>query len=232
MTSNKEIRNMLNFDSLQEAEKITNKSYKTDKVTETFGFGLHLAQSKMKEKMLNKMGDTTLRNEVTKYLEIVQGIGFEVVLKDPCLNAEGITEHLYILWHDEYSILLRFDTHTWADDGSWAKSGKEVPPPSVNGGSFYYNIKLNDDCDWKVTSSGGFRDGVWVGHHDCREAIKFKISQLAANGTFQKKWVERPFLWLVAYTETKDKYDYDEINAERIARLPQHVIDAISPENN
>jgi hypothetical protein len=56
------------------------------------------------------------------------------------------------------------------------------------------------------------------------------IDKLKRNGEFLPKWVERPFLWLLHHGDTQGEYDYDEINEERISKLPKHVIDAITPE--
>jgi len=70
-----------------------------------------------------------------------------------------------------------------------------------------------------------------IGGGDCREALKYNIEQLELNGSFVKPWVERPFLWLLHYMDTKvEGYRYEKINAERIAMLPEEVrVAAISP---
>lgn len=71
---------------------------------------------------------------------------------------------------------------------------------------------------------------VWSGNHDCREAVKLKITNMINKGVFLPKWKEQPFLWLLHYMDTKTKgYDYKKINEERIAMLPQYVRDAITP---
>jgi len=230
--SNKDLDEKLNFDSLHEAEKISGKSYKDDEDTSFLGLALSFANSREKNAMLDSLGDSKLSNKVENYLGIVKSIGFEEVLVEPFTTEEGIDEKLYILWNNDLGILLKFDSYSYKDDGSWAKSGKEVPEPSVNGGNIYYNVKLKPrkEVESNCTSSGGYRDGVWVGNHDCREAIKHKIDKLKRNGEFLPKWVERPFLWLLHHGDTQGEYDYDEINEERISKLPKHVIDAITPE--
>tara|TARA_R110000851_G_scaffold47424_2_gene115155 strand:- start:9388 stop:10257 length:870 start_codon:yes stop_codon:yes gene_type:complete len=285
----KEIRKVLKFDALHEAEKVSGKSYKEDKLTEALGFLGHLSNVTKKRELLESIGDSTFSNTEENYLEIVKSIGFESVLIDPFVNSDGIEERFHIMWHKEYSILLKFDTHTWGDDGSWAKSGDEVPPPSVNGGNFYYHWSPKPDYDFSCTSSGGFvgngdsnrtyfsyfnRDftphilpeelrsiepkmgdrpysefnvefekwklivdtyieskdliKIYSGNHDCREAIKFNISELLKNGTFVKKWKEQPFLWLLGYMDSKvEGYDYKKITEERLNRLPKFVLDCI-----
>jgi hypothetical protein len=137
--------------------------------------------------------------------------------------GETRNETLQVWWYAEKGILLCFDTY-----------GGD----SVNGGKFYYNIKLPESprVPWSVTSSGGSREDpvggyIWVGDHDCREGVRFHIDQLAEHGKFVTPWIEQPFLWLLHYMDTKDKkpgcINYKEVNRQRIAMLPQDVQDAI-----
>jgi len=232
--NNDNLDEYLRFDSLSEAEKLTGKSYKEDENTGFLGMALMIENNKKKNAILDDMGDSKFSNTVDDYLKIATEFGFEIIMNEPFTTQEGINENLYILWHNEFSILLKFDSHTYADDGSWAKAGKEVPSPNVNGGNFYYNIKLSKSAR-NVTSNGSFNetDGcyIWSGHHDCREGLKHHINNLSENGEFLSQWAYRPFLWLLHHADTKNEgYDYKKINEERIAKLPQHVIDAITPK--
>ena len=59
---NEEIKDVLSFDALQEAENLTGKSYKDDKATEALGFIAHIQNGKRKEQMLKSLGDTTFSN--------------------------------------------------------------------------------------------------------------------------------------------------------------------------
>ena len=65
---------------------------------------------------------------------------------------------------------------------------------------------------------------VWVGHHDCREAIKNNINLMIENGVFLKEWKKQPFLWLLHHGDTKvEGYNYEEINQKRLNLLPDYV---------
>lgn len=67
---------------------------------------------------------------------------------------------------------------------------------------------------------------LWVGHHDCREAICLKIKSIAEHCIFIKDWQEMPFLWLLNYvSKSNNKYnvDYEKINREVIETLPVEV---------
>lgn len=214
------LKEALEFDALDTAEKITGNSYKIDKSTESLGFGLMLANNQRKEVLLKEQGDSGFSNTVVDYVRIIESIGFVELLKLPFVNTDGIEENFYIFWNYEHSVMIKFDTHTWGDDGSWGEKG--VPPPNVNGGSMLYNWKPNEDINYyDYTSSGGFNGDIYVGSHDCREAIKFKFNNLLNNGTFINDWVDQPWLWLLHYMDTKDKgYDHNAINEERISKLP------------
>lgn len=181
---------------------------------------------------LDARDDTRFGASIEDYLRIAKRLGFEQVSRErvDCPERPGEFGHLYILWNAERGILLKFDTY-------WEWCGGK-PAASVNGGNFYYNWMPNDPAQpWGgVTSSGGYRkrgdDLVWIGHHDCREALAFHVEELAAAGRFVTPWVERPFLWLLSWADTKGDYDHNEINARRIAALPEEVRNAITPRTS
>lgn len=65
---------------------------------------------------------------------------------------------------------------------------------------------------------------IWVGYHDCREAIKNNINLMLKNGVFLKEWKKQPFLWLLHHGDTKvEGYSYEEINQKRLNLLPDYV---------
>jgi hypothetical protein len=148
----KDIKKMLDYDSLSEAEKITGKSYKEDKITESLGLINHIQHNKRKNELLESLGDSKFNNTEEDYLKIVKSIGFEHVLIEKFINENGVEERLHVLWNKENSILLVFDTYSYYDDGNWEK---EVPKPIVNGGNFYYNWSPGKDKT-TIGGSGGY----------------------------------------------------------------------------
>lgn len=212
---------LLRFDPLAEAETITGSSYKGDPDTRALGFMLLQQNGAIKQQLLEVRGDTTFNNQLDRYLEIVAKEGFREILRVPFTSRWNEQECLYVMYHDGDGILLTFDTYC----------GEKV-----NGGKFYYNIKMKpDEPNWHVISSGHYcqvgDDYVWVGDHDCREALRHHIAQLRAHGEFIKEWIEQPFLWLLHHGDTKDdNYDHKEITAERIAMFPIEVQKAIAGE--
>ena len=228
MTNRKKIDSALNFDALDFAEKLTNKSYKEDDLTSSLGLGLFLKNNSKKKKLLEDSGDTTFSNKISDYIRVIESMGFELILKDPFLNEDDIEENFYVFWNYEHGVMIRFDSFTYRDDGSF-KNG--VPEPSVNSCNMFYNWIPNKGVNvYSFTSSGGYNGDVWVGSHDGREAIKHKLNGLLENGKFLNNWIEQPFLWLLTYMDTKnDGYDYELITKERISRLPKKVIESINP---
>jgi len=75
---------------------------------------------------------------------------------------------------------------------------------------------------------------VWVGDHDCREAIITKIKAMYENGRFLTKWIDCPFHWLTHYMDHKqpsgpmDLEPYKTKTRIRMDRLPDYVRDCIN----
>lgn len=215
------VRKILTRDGLDEAEKMTGASYKASKFTRHIGLLNHMEIVAEKKAAMLATDDTAYACPLDRYLRIAQEIGFKIVLVMPFKGngwgREPVEEALYVLWKD--GILLKFDTF----------GGN-----SVNSGNFYYNWRRNRPLkNDGLTSSGSCSRqdvGIWVGNHDCREALRFHLSQLEQAGSFLSKWIERPFLWLLHYGDTETAaYDYNAINQARIALFPEEVRNAITP---
>ncbi len=80
---------------------------------------------------------------------------------------------------------------------------------------------------YNVTSSGGYNDdGTYTGDHDIREGFLSKLRGLESVFEFVR-WRGDHHLWIIDYSETKDDYDSDAINNERVALFPEKVKDVI-----
>ena len=72
--------------------------------------------------------------------------------------------------------------------------------------------------------------GIKSGHSDGREALRHGLAKLEKAGEILPVWVDRPFLWLLHYGDTKiPGYNYEAINNERIAMMPEWVREMITP---
>jgi len=276
------IGKLLETDPLSEAEKLTGKSYKEDKVTESLGFLMMLSIKEEKENLLTSVDDTTFSETEGEYLRKVTDLGFELLLKETFIGrGYGNTpteEHFYIMFHREYSILLSWDTfvgkrnggnfyynwspnesfggHSYRGSGGYVSSIRDIF-------SLYYNKdftnhdftdfsktfgdeprwvlhedyevfrKISDEWHNKLNDYVKLHDLriIWRGGNDCREAIKYTINGLAANGTFLKKWKEQPFMWLLHHGEKNNKPDnYKEINEMKISKFPLDIQEIIKGE--
>jgi hypothetical protein len=212
-----DLQKLLDFDPLDVAEQLTG-TLSADKDSPAMALGLALMRrhSAMKEGALASHDDTMLDNRLDRYQRIVTDLGFEQVMAD---SFVGHGNETYFIYAHRDGILLTFDTFT----------GNKV-----NGGKFLYNWAPS--LSWKelrglhLTSSGHMNGDIWIGDHDCREAIRHKIGQLRKHGSFISPWKERPWLWLLHYADSKvDGYDHDAITQARVARLPDWVREFIGP---
>jgi hypothetical protein len=56
----------------------------------------------------------------------------------------------------------------------------------------------------------------------------FNLENLFANGEFVNPWPALPFMWLLHHGDTKiEGYDYKAITDERIALLPENVLEGM-----
>lgn len=213
---------LLNLDPLSVAEELTGHSYKADEATGLLGLLIAMEHGEAKNQHLIAQDDTTLSNELDRYVRIITELGFELVLDVP-FDAPGWGdddptrhEHFFVYARRD-GLLLAFDTYDSV---------------RVNGGKVFYCWEPKPGINrWECTSSGGVyetADGTryWAGDHDCREALRHKLQKLQDNGTFLPQWPfgNGIFLWLLHYQDTKNKdYDYNAINEERCAMLPDWV---------
>lgn len=218
---------LLSFDPLYAAEQMTGQYYQDDEGTSALGFLLAMAHSQEKNTHLTEQDDTTLSNDLNRYIRIITEMGFEQVLQLPFAgklfgDEDYRHEHYFIFAHRQHGLLLAFDTF----------GGDQV-----NGGKLYYCWRPKDITQYVpyLLSSGHYcnydsPDRYWAGDHDCREAIRYNVANLLQHGTFLSKWPSDngQFLWLLHYMDTRQEgYDYASITVERIAMLPQWVQEMI-----
>lgn len=217
--NNDELLELIHTDPLLIAEGLTGKSYKEDEDTKWAGFALHQQKAKIVEAALTARGDTTFRNDLARYQDIVENYGFELVRTIDFLTRD-YAESQFTYWHREHGLVLVFDTYQTTQ---------------VNGGKVYYAWKPSTEDRWQYTSSGCFEGNVWVGDHDCREALILNMENLRTHGDFVTPWPltyrdERPRVWFAHHgdTNTSDDWqirsaEYDRIDQERFDSLPEDM---------
>jgi hypothetical protein len=217
-----DIDRLLTFDPLASAEELTGSSYKEDRGTMALGFLMHLRHSDQKRRALAASGDSWFNMDLAETLSLYSQMGFEEVLCDEFAGRSWGEEPAHretfrILWHPK-GILATVESY----QGTRRNSTK-----------IYYNVAISDVASgrWVSCISSGRMakvGDVYVGDHDAREGVRRAISRWEEVGEFVPAWVDRPFLWLLTYTDSDvEGYDYVAINAERISRLPKHVQAAV-----
>jgi len=213
--ASEQIAKLLRTDPLVEAERLSGKSYKDDPDTLHVGMALAMLHGAHKETVLRESGDSYMNMQFDDAVELFAALGFTEVYRETFVGRR-VDETYLILWHPE-GLLATCESF----DGTHRNSAK-----------VYYNYRPNDEYpDWGLTSSGRMHGGVWVGDHDAREGIRHNLDAMRAAGRFVSVWSERPFLWLLNYTETDGESDHEALNEAKIAALPETVrssIEAVS----
>lgn len=210
----------LSNDPISEFEQLSGKDYKLNNDEDNMAMlGLAMIRNQQKHEIIKSAGDTTFSMSGEDYQANIEDFGFELVYEESFTATHcGSTndDFLRVFWLDGF--LLYFDTYAG----------------SRNGGKVWYNWKPNDDIDWGCVSSGGMTGDIWVGDHDCREALRFNINRLRANGKILKQWKHCPHLWITHYGEKDNlfgKHDWGSKKPhpakvrtqERIEQFPRHV---------
>lgn len=211
------IDDLLRFDALDTAERVTGKSYKEDASTMGLGVMLQMSNEKEKRILLEGNDDTTFTNTVENYIRILRDIGFEEVKQYHFEGRDGYQEILYIFWDAKRGILLRFDTY------------KE---DQVNSAKMYYNWLPHDETNapWHIRGGGHYVNDVWIGDKDAREALRHVIHKHEEYGSFVLPWVAGPRFYLVGYNEFVNEKrpleyfeDRKQLSYTRFLELPIHV---------
>lgn len=204
-----ELGDMLAFDSLSAAERISGQNYKEDEKTSMLGLFLHIAHGRQVRDAMEENLDTHHGTTAEQFRCVATSLGFREVLSDPFSNEYG--PEIFAIWFHEDGILLAWETFR-SDE--------------VNNAKIYYNWRQKEDAErgLKFLSSGYYMDGVWIGTKDVREGFRVHMDGMRSQGEFINPWIERPFLWLLNYMEPKvEGYDHEAITAARVKLLSADV---------
>lgn len=235
--SNKILDNLLNYDAIGDAESLYGKLGDDNK--EGFAYAMDMIQSRsalLKREMVSR-GDVYDRMNPEDYLKVVHNAGFQTVAEEVFKDREGRDNKLVVLWHPD-GMLLKLDTYTWHD-------GERT----INSANLYYNIKITSKTQDRFTkkSSGHMHwtgpitpddknaTDIWVGSHDAREALLYKIEGLRSIGVFQKEWVESDHVYLTHYMDVPEsEKDWrirsdmlQDVICKRFATLPKELGDML-----
>lgn len=228
-----EANNLLKFDAIDAAEKITGDDYCDSQDTASLGMILMTSASQRKRAVFDLLSDTHFNINYGDFQKIAILAGFKIVLQENIPNPEQ--KDVFQIWWNDKGILMKSE--------SYYLGKSEDVESRINSATIYYNWKPNADLlnPHRFVSSGSFDEHnegmVLSGYHDVREGMKIKIGGLEQNGTFLKQWIRSPSVWLINYMESRgcmkksrNGFDYQVINARRISLLPQHIQEAIRGE--
>lgn len=241
----------LRYDPLAAAEEITGESYKTSALTENLGFAMHFDHVRAKRALLAAAGDTSFDTKPEWLIARLLKDGFDLHKVYPFTscspyNKESYDDRAYLLFCRRRGILVWMETY--------ARGSKRESLSSVKA---YWNWRpARGDVHLEGYSGHGVVDpsplfkpepDEWnpqgesyatVGDYDGREGLFTRLAYMEENGQFITPWLERPWLWLLTYMDTKDEkgasfpsgvkgYDHNVINAKRLADLPEDVRRAV-----
>jgi hypothetical protein len=200
---------LLKRDSLAEAEK------KLGVGPQSVALGMMLLQDVQQQKadVFSVLDDTHFSIHYDEFAELLERRRFEKIYTE----THGDRRDVYEIW--------------WHSDGVLLTS-ESYDRKRVNMTQVYYNwMPASREAPYEIRSSGGYvAPGVWAGHFDGREGLFTHLKKLRKTGHILQSWVEAPFLWLLNYSDTKDKnYDYKAISRLKFCVLPEHVQKAIGP---
>lgn len=217
---NEELEEALNYDSLKRAEEITGESYKDSDFTTMVGLMLNKANQVKKNNLLKKNNDTSTFSDQTlmEWKCIVADLGFQLIFSLKFKSSWGDDETFFVYWNN--GILLVADTFR----------GERI-----NTAKIYLEFK-KDTNEWSDglvgCNTSPMGDGLYSISYDCREGLRYKLTQLKQEGKILELWSKIPFLWILHHGDTKiANYDYHKINDERIAQFPKYVQKAMGFKN-
>jgi hypothetical protein len=209
-----DLNQLLNFDMLDAAEKITGASYKESEVTALLGMALGMRNGEAKLAALSAAGDTHSKTTPNELKAMLLRAGFVMLVERHFTGEYGPDIHR-IFWNASEGLLLNHDTF-------WGAK-------SINGGNIYFNWEPHEgERDFPNCGiSGGYRGDVLAGGFDIREGLFNHLGVMRNAGSFIPVWSSSPFLWLKSYA---DDGRYRDANAARIAEFPAAVQAAIRGE--
>jgi len=212
---------LLSADPLHAAEQLTGTSYKNSDATTALGAMIAMSNHERADALLRASSDTRFSMPFDEHLAVFATAGFQIVLDEPFTGTDDAAERFVVLWRPD-GVLASCESYSRWD--------------STNSSHVYYNWRPDDPEDtdrwWPLISSGHMTDGVWVGDHDTREALRHKLAGLESAGRFVSPWPQpHRSLGLLSYADWRrcgnDREQYRAVRRDRFGRLPAAVREAL-----
>lgn len=221
--SNETLDDLLKFDAYDEATKETG-SVEFDGQTVNAVMRLSYENSRKKKFELSMRNDSYRGMDMSEYLQVLRGIGFEIVLERPYIGLHGYEEVQYVLWN--HGALVH--TETYGD--------------VVFRATMFFNLEMKDPALFKklpVTGAPLEESSVFTGSIEVHEAALHYWDILSHSGILLENWKGTPWLFnllnvgdLREDSSRMEKSLRDEIQRGIIEMLPLHVQFSIDGREN
>lgn len=195
-------KDLFRIDPLYEAEKVTGRSYKEDKLTSDLGMLFHLQHTRNKKQMLIQNLDTHYSMLYSDYIKVVEDLSFKKLDEWFYNSKDNDFKEVMTHWYHDAGIYLVTETFTW-DEGR----------TSLNT-AYLYMCWISDDpyYNYGITPSGkNFKVGErygFQGNIDVREGLRFNVDTLLDKGDLKNPFPEKvDFLSIISYTEKHLNYE-------------------------
>ena len=198
------VEDLLRFDPLAVAEKVTGTNYKEDESTTALGMLLSMANGNRKENTLRNLGDTYSQIPWDDFVQVVLNspLGFALewqgTFKDDHHGTPG-DEGVFV--DQTRSLLIHAHSYGHPD---WYDGAQK----HVNMARLYYQIELltkeSQENFWGVQHSGGCVDKAtmtWAGDIDGREGLLYWATKLQMCGGNLVPWKFPMHFWPLNYSE-------------------------------
>lgn len=223
----KEFDDILNFDPLWEAEKVTGLSYKEDPGTEGLGFLLHMEHTKRKREELALRGDTYWGMPYLDALEVFLGQGFVPVWTLAYTDERGNKRQAVAMWSE--GVLLLADSY----DGNLNHAHIEFNWRPKDGSDDFSPFFANQISGGMEHRGEGFDDiegDPWVGVADIHigEGFIHKLEKLRASGELLTTWYVTDNLLGIYSINRPDNHDNNLPWEKQIARIKQTIRERVA----
>jgi hypothetical protein len=197
------LENTLAYDPIENAEKRYGKIGESNEALLHAIEELNYKREQVKSIMLSR-NDTYSDMTSDDYLKVVENNNFRKLIEEDFYDRDGSPNKYFVFWHSN-GTLLTLDTFTWF--------GKRER--TINSAQLYYNIEMTAHfkewikktasgcCHWSgpITSDDRYLTNIWVGYHDVRDGLMYKMYGLAAVGKFKTEWVDSDQIYLSHYMD-------------------------------
>ena len=228
------IDELLRYDPIAEAEKITRKGHWSNFSDEDnmLALLLNMKHVENKEKVLKGNKDTYFSVSWNYLIEVLFDNGFKIGTEWEFIDDQYNEAH-----KEKAGIYYR-------EDGVVVFAESYGDGTSVNSGKCFYELEMKDDVDKReffslIHTGSRYEENKLENQLDIREGLIYELNKAATYGNFIKTWTNRNHLWILDYMESHKRIDhnakyevwnkqYREVTNEHISKCPKELQDIVA----